>query len=54
VFGIAIEICAACGGAVQIIASIEDPVVIRKILAQVGEVGAGSEGIAAAGAACSA
>jgi hypothetical protein len=43
VFGIDIETCAACGGAVRIIASIEDPVVIRKILAQVGEAGPGSE-----------
>jgi len=32
VFGIDIEICPACGGAVRIIASIEDPVVIKKIL----------------------
>jgi hypothetical protein len=33
VFGIDIETCAACGGAVRIIACIEDPVVIQKILA---------------------
>jgi hypothetical protein len=32
VFGIDIEICPACGGAVRIIACIEDPVVIEKIL----------------------
>jgi hypothetical protein len=32
VFGIDIETCPACGGAVQIIACIEDPVVIKKIL----------------------
>lgn len=32
VFNIDIEICEACGGAVQIIACIEDPVVIEKIL----------------------
>jgi hypothetical protein len=32
VFDIAIETCQACGGAVRIIASIEDPVVIEKIL----------------------
>ena len=32
VFGIDIETCPACGGAVRIIASIEDPVVIEKIL----------------------
>jgi hypothetical protein len=33
VFGIDIETCRACGGAVRIIASIEDPKVIEKILA---------------------
>ncbi len=32
VFHIDVEICRACGGAVGIIASIEDPVVIEKIL----------------------
>ena len=32
VFGIDIESCPACGGAVRIIACIEDPVVIEKIL----------------------
>ena len=32
VFKIDIETCEHCGGAVKIIASIEDPVVIRKIL----------------------
>ena len=32
VFNIDIEICQACGGAVRIIASIEDPIVIEKIL----------------------
>ncbi len=32
VFGIDIATCPACGGAVQIIACIEDPVVIEKIL----------------------
>jgi hypothetical protein len=32
VFNIDIETCAECGGDVGIIASIEDPVVIRKIL----------------------
>jgi hypothetical protein len=31
VFGIDIETCPACGGALQIIACIEDPVVIKKI-----------------------
>ena len=33
VFDIDIETCGQCGGAVKIIASIEDPAVIRKILA---------------------
>lgn len=32
VFGIDIETCAQCGGMVKVIASIEDPVVIEKIL----------------------
>ena len=32
VFNIDIETCSECGGAVKIIASIEDPAVIRKIL----------------------
>ena len=32
VFGIDIETCPACGGAVRIIACIEDPAVIEKIL----------------------
>jgi 23S rRNA U2552 (ribose-2'-O)-methylase RlmE/FtsJ len=34
IFGIDIETCAACGGAVRIIACIEDPDVIEKILTQ--------------------
>lgn len=33
VFHIDIETCSECGGAVKVIASIEDPVVIKKILA---------------------
>ena len=33
VFNIDIETCSECGGAVKIIASIEDPTVIRKMLA---------------------
>ena len=33
VLGIDIQTCAACGGAVRIIACIEDPEVIEKILA---------------------
>ena len=32
VFNIDIAICQACGGALRIIACIEDPVVIKKIL----------------------
>ena len=32
VFGIDIETCSACGGALRIIAGIEDPVVIKNIL----------------------
>ena len=37
VFHIDIETCGACGGPVRVIASIEDPAVIGKILAPVGE-----------------
>ncbi len=37
VFNIDIETCSECGGAVKIIASIEDPEVIRKILAHLDE-----------------
>ena len=33
VFGIGIEMCPACGGAMRMIACIEDPEVIEKILA---------------------
>ena len=32
VFGIDIETCPACGGAMEVIACIEDPVVIKQIL----------------------
>ena len=39
VFGIDIETCPACGGAVRIIACIEDPVVIEKILTHLDEKG---------------
>ena len=35
VFNIDIETCQACGGAVKIIASIEDPVVNEKILTHI-------------------
>jgi hypothetical protein len=34
VFGIDIEVCAGCRGTMRIIACIEDPVVIKAILAQ--------------------
>ena len=37
VFDIDIETCGECGGEVKIIASIEDPMVIRKILAHLDE-----------------
>jgi hypothetical protein len=35
VFGIDIETCAACGGALRIIACIEDPAVIKNILTHI-------------------
>ncbi|MFT6387432.1 MAG: hypothetical protein ACJAUP_000803 [Cellvibrionaceae bacterium] len=34
VFNIDITICSRCGGAVSIIACIEDPLIIKKILAR--------------------
>ena len=40
VFNIEVETCSECGGDVRIIASIEDPVVIRTILAHLDEKGA--------------
>jgi hypothetical protein len=43
VFGIDIETCAACGGAVRIIACIEDADVIEKILAHMDAKGAECE-----------
>ena len=39
VFNIEVETCSECGGDVRIIASIEDPVVIRTILAHLDEKG---------------
>jgi|GEM_PF-1457512 len=42
VFGIDIETCTECGGPVRIIASIDDPVVIKKILAHLEQAGPGS------------
>jgi hypothetical protein len=41
VFGIEIESCDKCGGAVKIIASIEDPQVIGRILEHLGLDGSG-------------
>jgi len=37
VFNIDIQTCSACGGAVKVIACIEDPVVIDKILTHLDE-----------------
>ena len=45
VFRIDVETCQACGGAMKIIASIEDPVVIRKILAHLEQAAPGREGL---------
>ena len=38
VFRMDVETCGACGGTVKIIACIEDPVVIRKILTHLSQV----------------
>ena len=43
VFGIDIETCPICGGAVRIIACIEDPVVIEKILTHLDAKGTAAE-----------
>ena len=43
VFGIDLETCPACGGAVRIIACIEDPLVIEKILTHLDEKGGSAE-----------
>jgi hypothetical protein len=43
VFNIDIETCRACGGAVRIIACIEDPVVIEKILTHLDKKDASAE-----------
>ena len=37
VFNIDVEACSECGGDVKIIASIEDPAIIQKILAHMGD-----------------
>ncbi|MEM9388552.1 MAG: transposase, partial [Pseudomonadota bacterium] len=49
VFRIEIERCARCGGKVRVIAAIEDPKVIERILAHVGALGSGEVEVAAAG-----
>jgi hypothetical protein len=49
VFRIEIERCSRCGGAVRVIAAIEDPAVIERILAHVGELGFGRGTYAGAG-----
>ena len=43
VFRIDVEVCQACGGAMRIIASIEDPVVRGKILAHLEQAASGRE-----------
>ena len=43
VFGIDLETCPACGGAVRIIACIEDPLVIEKILTHLDEKGGSAQ-----------
>ena len=45
VFGIDIETCTECGGPVKIVASIEDPVIIKKTLAHLEQAGPGREGL---------
>jgi hypothetical protein len=49
VFRIEIERCGRCGGQVRVIAAIEDPAVIERILRHVGELEEGSAGLAMAG-----
>ncbi len=43
VFGIDIETCSACGGALRIIACIEEPAVIKKILTHLDSKNASAE-----------
>ena len=43
VFNIDIETCSECGGDVKIIASIEDPIVIQKILAHLEDIASSAE-----------
>jgi hypothetical protein len=54
VFGSDIETCPACGGAVRIIACIEDPEAIEKILAHSDAKGGESEAPEAAAVPCAA
>jgi hypothetical protein len=49
VFRLEIERCARCGGPMKVIAAIEDPAVVERILRHVGESEAGRSGAAAAG-----
>ena len=51
VFGIEIDTCARCGGRLRIIASIEEPEVIAKILAHGGAAASGGDAARGAGAA---
>jgi hypothetical protein len=45
VFRIDVETCQACGGSVKIIASIGDPVIIKKILAHLEQTEPGGEAV---------
>jgi hypothetical protein len=49
VFRIEIERCGRCGGQMKVIAAIEDPAVIERILRHVGELEEGGPGLAMAG-----
>jgi hypothetical protein len=50
VFGIEIEQCARCGGRLEVIASIEEPELIKRILAHRCERGAEDASVSALGA----
>jgi hypothetical protein len=45
VFGIDVETCRVCGGAARVIACLEDPVVIKKILTHVEKKAAMDSGV---------
>ena len=49
VFRIEIARCGRCGGAVKVIAAIEEPAVIERILRHLGEYEAGGSSVATAG-----